>query len=321
MVARAILVVNLPIHKKTSLVITYIIIMILQLTYNTLIINGDDIDNNTKYLAKIFGTVSFIIPYFIENRFEYKNMIHIYLPSIQNIEIFSFIEIRENKDRIIQLINKINKKLSKDNILEIINDLPRHSAFRYINNGSLTPEYFEKAKSTFDDPHLYIVISNSGSPANEIISIFTKKQYNHAAISFDKNLETIVSYNGGEKIYPPGMNQEMIEYYNKKEDASIIIYSLNITKDQKMKLLGRIEQINEEGNAYNLLGLIFKHRFRSNIMYCSQFVYVMLKDVGVQFITKSNDNVSPMELIELDYHRKLRYEYEIKFNKNGEHCA
>ena len=117
--------------------------------------------------------------------------------------------------------------MSSDNLKSVLDDLPRHDSFRYINNGSLTAEYFAEAAKSLADPHVYIVISNTVSVASEIISVFTQRQYNHASLSFDRELRTIISYNGGERVYPPGLNHEMITFFNKKPGASILIYSLD----------------------------------------------------------------------------------------------
>ncbi|MHB9293122.1 hypothetical protein Holit_02242 [Hollandina sp. SP2] len=323
MAARALFFIKLEINKKLTLIVSYIIIMILQLTYNTLIIHGEDINSFVQTISRIFGVIFIVMPFFVEFGFEYKNFSNVYLPSVQNIEVFSFNEVKEYAEDVLNSIYKLNKKLSKDNVLEIMRDIPRHSSFRYINDGSLSEEYFHAAYETLNDPWIYIIISNTGSAASEIISIFTQKQYNHASLSFDKELKTIVSYNGGNKIYPPGMNQEMIEYFNKKEDASIIVYRLKVTSEKKKTIIDKIKEINTEGNAYNLLGLITKQTFKPNIMFCSQFVYKMLKYVGLQYFEKKNENVSPIDLVELDYYRKLEYEYEIKLNNKckGEHCA
>jgi hypothetical protein len=165
-----------------------------------------------------------------------------------------------------------------------------------------------------DDLNIYIVISNTGSPASEIISMFTRRQYNHVSLSFDKKLKTIISYNGGEKIYSPGLNMETIKYFNKKEDSSIIVYSLPIAKEKKEIIIGKIREINEQGNAYNILGLVLKFSFKPNIMFCSQFVYKMLKIAEINYFDKKEDQVKPADFIELDYDRKLKYEYKIKFN-------
>jgi hypothetical protein len=234
-------------------------------------------------------------------------------PSVDDIKVFTFNELVENIESVKKTIEKGQKTFSKENMEELLTDLPHHNSFRYINKGSLTEKYFELAYETLNDLNIYIVVSNTGSPASEIISVFTKKQYNHVSLSFDKKLKTIVSYNGGEKIYPPGLNMEMIKFFNKKDDSSIIVYSLPITKEQKKKIIDKIKEINEQGNAYNILGLVLKFSFRPNIMFCSQFVYKMLKMADINYFGKKEGQIKPTDFIELDYDRKLRYEYKIKF--------
>jgi len=59
--------------------------------------------------------------------------------------------------------------------------------------------------------------------------------------------------------------------------------------------------------------LVAKHSFRPNIMFCSQFVYKMLKLVGLEFFEKDAGEVRPTDFIELDYYKKMAFEYEIKF--------
>jgi hypothetical protein len=263
------------------------------------------------------GIALVMIPYQIEKLFILKNILQENLPSVQDLAVFSFNEVRANAKKIIDLVNKTSSSLSKDNISEIIKDIPRHDSFRYVNNGSLTDDYFVRAHETLSDPNVYIVLSNTGSSASEAISVFTKKQFNHASLSFDRELETIVSYNGGERIYPPGLNREMIRYLNKKDDASIIVYKLRVTADGKKSMIERIKRINKEGSAYNLLGLVLKYSHKPNIMFCSQFVYKMLEMEHVNYFVKRPETITPADLIELDYRRKLQFEYEINLRTAG----
>jgi hypothetical protein len=265
-------------------------------------------------VLELFGIIFVLIPFFVKGIFSGNKDVKFYLPSVQDLGVFTFNELVENIKSVKDIVDKGKTNLSKENIEELLNDIPRHNSFRYINKGSLTDEYFEAAYQTLNDLNIYVIVSNTGSPASEIISMFTKKQYNHASLSFDKDLKTIVSYNGGERIYPPGLNMEMIKYFNKKDDSSIIIYSLPITKEQKKVIIDKIKEINEQGNAYNILGLVLKFSFRPNIMFCSQFVYKMLKTADINYFDKKEGQIRPTDFIELDYDRKLRYEYKIKFN-------
>jgi hypothetical protein len=301
------------IRNKVILSITYLTIMVFQLVFNALMTFSE---NNTVFTSirnRLIGVIIVLLP-FIIHRLSSESKKN-YLPSVQDITVFTFNELVENITNINTMLSKGRESLSKENIDELLKDIPHHNSFRYINKGSLTNEYFELAYKTLNDLNVYIVISNTGSPASEIISMFTKKQYNHASLSFDRQLETIISYNGGERIYPPGLNMEMIKHFNKKQDSSIIVYSIPIIMEKKKTIIDKVNEINKQGNAYNLIGLVFKFSFKPNIMFCSQFVYNMLKSVGLNYFEKKDGQIKPTDLIELDYYRKLKFEYEIKFNE------
>ena len=303
--------------KKQKIIFStvYLSVMVFQLAHNTLITFSE---NNTSFMSirgKITGIIMVLIPFFIQRLTSESKNVQFYLPSVQDISVFTFNELIENLNALKEIINKGQESLSKENIDDLLKDMPRHNSFRYINKGSLTDEYFEIAYQTLDDLNVYIIISNTGSPAGEIISMFTKKQYNHASLSFDKNLKTIISYNGGERLYPPGLNMEMVKYFNKKKDSAIMVYSIPITLEKKKAIIDKVSEINKQGNAYNVIGLVFKFSFKPNIMFCSQFVYKMLKMTEINYFNKKDGQINPTDLIELDYYRKLKYEYEIKFNE------
>jgi hypothetical protein len=278
-----------------------------------MIIFSDKNDMFASVISRIIGLVLVPVPFIFNKLISENRDSKSYLPSVQDINVFTFNEVAENINAVNKIIQQGQKNMSKENIDALMKDLPRHNSFRYINRGSLVDEYFDMAYKTLDDLNVYIIISNTGSPASEIISMFTGKQYNHVSLSFDRELKTIISYNGGENIYPPGLNMEMVEYFNKKRDSSIIVYSLPTPVEKKKMIIEKIKEINAEGSAYNLFGLVLKFSFKPNIMFCSQFVYKMLKDAGLNYFEKDEGQIKPTDLIELDYDRKLKYEYKIKF--------
>ncbi|WP_252902394.1 hypothetical protein [Paucilactobacillus hokkaidonensis] len=93
----------------------------------------------------------------------------------------------------------------------------------------------------------------------------------------------------------------------------MLIYRLPTTTEQKQLIINKVKQINSDGSAYNLLGLVIKHSYRPNIMFCSQFVYQMLKLADLEYFDKPAGDVRPTDFIELDYYKKLEFCYEIKF--------
>lgn len=229
----------------------------------------------------------------------------------------SFEDLRKSEKGMIQKFNTVKKvsgALTIASIKEILSDLPRHSCIRYVNKGSLSEEFLENMRATLDDENIYLILSDTGSTASNIIREITEQPYNHISISFDRDLKTLVSYNGGEKLSPPGLNAELIEWFFKKDDASIRIFKLNISKQQKIKMIEKIEQINKEGSAYNLLGLASREAFQPNIMFCSQFVCCLLEHADASYINKNPLLTTPTDLIELDYERKLEYLETIDFS-------
>ncbi len=267
-------------------------------------------------LRRLYGMIIMVLPMIVSRYISVGKYSQFYLPSLQDIETVSFAEVQartRSLQSMIDFLGVTRRRLTKKNIMAITEDLPRHDSFRYINNGSLTEEYFQEARRHLEDPHLYIIISQTGSAASEVISIFTQKQYNHASLSFDRDLRTIISYNGGESVYPPGLNQEMLEFFHKKPDASVIVYKLPCTPEQKALVLQKVEEINREGSAYNILGLMVKYSHKPNIMFCSQFVYEMLALAGLSYFEEKGRNVTPTDLVEKDYYRRLLFEYEIHF--------
>jgi len=263
---------------------------------------------------RIICTFIIMIPLVISRYIIVGKYAQLYLPSIRETGTIGFSELKGLAASVKQFAEKAGntrESLSPSNLKALISDIPKHDSFNYVNEGSLTEKYFNRAEETLDDPHLYIIISRTGSAAANFISLFTNKTYNHVSISFDRDLKTAVSYNGGNNVYPPGMNPEMLADFTKKSGASLLIYSLPCTTEQKSHILQKIREINESGSAYNVLGLVTKHSYRPNIMFCSQFVYKLLEMEGMTYFEKVGRSVDPTDFVELDYRRALKFEYEI----------
>lgn len=212
-------------------------------------------------------------------------------------------------------LKNVSNTLSPQTILYLLGDLKRAGFFIYTSKDSLGEEYFENAEKSLADPNVYIIVSDTGSPASQVLSLFSKKVYNHVSVSFDYDLNTIISYNGGERVNPPGLNLEAIEFFNKKDDASIMVYRLPVELESKRKMIDKIKQINTEGSAYNAIGMAVQTSFKPNTMFCSQFVYALLLEGNVTYFDKECIDVRPSDFVEQDYRRKLSFEYEVNFKK------
>jgi len=304
-------------RKRTRffLIIAYLIVLILQIIFYARVVADYSFWLEHPF-RKFFAVAILLLPMIISRYVAVGKYTELYLPTIQDAVTISFsqaFEFASNLSQAIAMIKKTGDSLTPKNFKEIIDDLPRHNSFHYLSSGNLTEEYLKAAEASLSDPSLYIVISDTGSPASEIISVFSQKQFNHASLSFDANLQTIVSYNGGKRVYPPGLNQEMLEFFNSKPDASILVYRLPVTAEQKQAVIDKIRQINLEGSAYNLLGLLISKSYKPNIMYCSQFVYSMLSYIGAAYFYDTG-TIKPTDFIEKDYYRKLEFVKELRFS-------
>jgi hypothetical protein len=207
--------------------------------------------------------------------------------------------------------------LSLEDIGLLARDLPRHNSSRYLTRFSLPAEYFEAAYGALEDPHIYIILSDTGSPAGKIIGFFTASPYNHVSLAFDPALKTLVSYNGGNGISSPGLNIERPEHLNRKSGASLAVYRLKTREGQKRAVIDRLAEINREGSSYNLLGLLTGKSRLPNIMFCSQFVYTVLKDAGAAYFNKNGGEVRPMDFVNLARGDRLEFTGKITFNTHA----
>jgi hypothetical protein len=190
-------------------------------------------------------------------------------------------------------------------ILELVRTIPRHNSFRYITAGSLGEGYFAEARRTLEDPAVYLVLSSTKSPASKFIRLFTGQAYNHVSLAFDRDLLTLVSYNGGNGDFGPGLNRESPGELRRSPGSSLAVYRLPLSLAAKRGMIERVGRIDREGSSYNLLGLILNCSFKPNIMFCSQFVYSLLEGEGIRLFDRAAGRVRPMDFVLLDRDRRL----------------
>lgn len=305
---------NIRRKEKTIYATVYTVIMIVQIIVNFLLIKLSRYNEYIFDLCKIFSVLLILLPFF-SKRILYLTGLDFFIYSFLDKwygTIYSqFIQDKEAISDKIERVKNAGQRINREQINEIVKDMPKHSAFSYVNNGSLSDKYFEKAYSTMDSGYVYIVISKSKSAASEVIGAFTSKQFNHVSLSFDRELHTIISYNGGANIFSPGLNPELMTDLIGKEGSALMVYRLAATAEQKKIIIDKVKEINETGSAYNITGLIFGYSHRPNIMFCSQFVYIMLEIAKLNYFEKKVMRVKPTDFIELDYFRQLEFVYQI----------
>lgn len=303
-------------REKVLLIAGYAALWIFQQAFAVAVVFDPELGLVGKWALRAVGTLTLLLPLLVERFVTANKNARFYLPSVEEVGAISFSTLEEKQERLLQLLSDVErtaKKLSPENLQAVLGDSFRHSSVSYINQGSLTEAWFREAGDSLEDPYLYIVVSDTGSAAGEIIGSVTRKVYNHASLSFDRELKTILSYNGGENLYPPGLNPELVTYFRKKPEASVLVYRLPCTREQKERVLKTVERINREGSAYNMMGLVTKQSYKPNIMFCSQFVYRMLMTADLTYFDKPAGEVRPTDFVELDYYRKLEFVREIRF--------
>lgn len=303
-------------REKTMLCAAYAMLLAVQLVYAITVVFQPGAPLALYWLRRGLGVLSILLPLFVERFITANKNARFYLPSVEELRAVSFAEVLENQNKIrgaLETLERTAQKLTPETLERALLDYRRCSAISYVNQGSLTDSYFQEAERSMEDPYLYLVISDTGSAASEIIGSVTRREYNHASLSFDRALRTTLSYNGGVNLYPPGMNPEMMCHLRQKEDASVLVYRLAANRAQKERVLEAVRRIDREGSAYNTMGLVTKHSYKPNIMFCSQFVYRMLQEAGLTYFHKRPGEVRPTDFIELDYHRKLEFLEEITF--------
>lgn len=303
-------------RNKMVMSMLYLGIMTVQLTFNVLVVFSGEQAGILFEFKKIVAVLLILVPFYTL----YFNCLYTsqkqFFPAVRDASAVSFEMIKTlytKAEAFKDTVERSRNSLNRGNLAEIARDIPRHSYTRYLNKNSLTDAFFRECEASLEDEQLYLVISCTGSSSSEMISVFTQKEYNHASISFDRDLKTILSYTGGGSLYPPGLNREEMKYFHQKKDASMLVYSLEAPKEKKRLILEKVKEINRTGSAYNLVGLVTKVSIRPNIMFCSQFVYSILRYAGLHYFPEKAASVKPSDFIERDYYRKLKFCYEISF--------
>ena len=205
---------------------------------------------------------------FVERFITANKNARFYLPSLEEAEAISFAELREQEDHLrtaLEEVEQTAQKLTPENLAKALTGSQGHSSTSYVNRGSLTEDYFRDAEAALAEPWLYIVISDTGTAASEIIGSVTRKVYNHASLSFDRELKTTLSYNGGANLYPPGLNPEMVAHFHQKPDASVLVYRIAANREQKQRVLDAVARINwDAASLFSPAGISLA--FRSSVL-------------------------------------------------------
>ena len=138
---------------------------------------------------------------------------------------------------------------------------------------------------------IYIVLTQTGTILSRIVKFALKREYAHASIAVDKNLDTLYSF-GRRNPYNPfwgGFVEEgkNIGTFKRFHKTICRVYTKEVTDEQYEKLLKNIENFKQKRAQYyfNVWGLILawinRYKQRRNKFYCSEFVKYILNISGV----------------------------------------
>lgn len=178
---------------------------------------------------------------------------------------------------------------------------------------------------------VYILLTDTGTLFTRMIKLYTNKPYNHASISFDKDLFKVYSF--GRKTaknpFSGGFVHEDLESELFKQ-AACAIYSCTVSDVELQAMRDYIRHIEEQKHLYryNFLGLFAilfnKPLNRKNAFFCSQFVASVLKECDRLDVQKPLSLITPHDLqtaggFQLVYQGKFRqYHKQASIWKNTE---
>lgn len=169
---------------------------------------------------------------------------------------------------------------------------------------------------------IYIMLTNTGTLFTKMIQTYTRAPYNHASISFNKELSEMYSFGRKNPNNPlnGGFVKEDIQTgtFSKYPGTTCVIYELQATERQieKMKRVLRVFIQKDKKYLYNLLGVIgiaLKEPVEfSNSYFCSQFVAEILQRSGIRLWNKLPALVTPDDFRQCD---RLKLVYEGKLSE------
>lgn len=162
---------------------------------------------------------------------------------------------------------------------------------------------------------MYIFLTRTESIASKIVKLFTKTNYTHASLAFDKELVLLYSSarKNGVKMFPSGPTRESLNrgFFGRDPHTPCVLYSLEVTDDAYNKAKEEVGLFMENIDNYkfSILGVIackFGIKWkRQNKYFCSQFVGEILTRSGAVDLPKEPCLMHPRDYEKLPEVKKL----------------
>ena len=163
--------------------------------------------------------------------------------------------------------------------------------------------------------YVYIVISQTGTILSRLLKILTHREYNHASLSLNENLDVMYSF-GRKNPYNPffgGFVKESANFgtFKRFSNTKAVVLKLSAS-DEEYQLLNCLlcKMISNPKNyKYNYLGLCLaglRICFKSkNRYYCSEFVRDILIESKISGAENFEKIVHPMSFLALPESREI----------------
>lgn len=167
---------------------------------------------------------------------------------------------------------------------------------------------------------VYIVISKTSTLPSNVIKMWTKEPYAHTSLALDIELNEMYSF-ARKKLNNPfncGFISEDITsgVFGRDVDTVCRVSRLRITEEQYVALTDKLSIFKDNKDAYKynywgILGVMVNRPVERDYNYfCSQFVYRILEESGIELFNKDPGLVRPEDFrtwdgLELIYEGKL----------------
>ncbi len=173
---------------------------------------------------------------------------------------------------------------------------------------------------------IYIVLMQTNTIPNKLISFFTRYEYGHVGISLNKNCDEIYSF-GRRKVHSIINGGFTIErkdgpFFTFFKNTTCKIYEVDVNCLQYIRLKKIVNDMkkNSENYDYDLLGIIlrfFKIPYtRDNKYVCSYFVAYVLEKSGIYKFNKKACLVTPKDFSRIKIFKEIYTGKYSKYNKN-----
>lgn len=155
--------------------------------------------------------------------------------------------------------------------------------------------------------NLYVLLTKTPLKTGKFIRKFTKFEYNHCSISFDKNFKTLYSFSRKHKnatFYAGLVKESSLRYTEDGRETKVQIFKIPLTPKTYRKIKKYLDNLNkhEEEYIYNYLSLItypFRKKVKVKKAYtCCEFTVHILKNFCKMIDLEKNGYCSIQELSE-----------------------